>query len=246
MQSIHAIRLIFPPEALPADSRERYTRLSSREHSPMRPEASIRIETIKPRHARPLEQLQRDCFPTLGEGELMLEAHFLNHCRLFPEGNFAALTGDRVIGLGSGFLIDFDFDHAQHSFQEIIGGGFYSHHDPAGDWYYGGDISVHPDFRRRGVGSRLYAARKAIVQRLNRRGIVAGGLIPGYAAYKGGLSPNEYVSQVVAGAIYDSTLSFQLGRGFEARGLLENYIEDEASDNWATLIVWENPAYRAP
>lgn len=206
---------------------------------------SIRIETITPRFASALEQLQRDCFPTLGEDELMREAHFLNHCRLFPEGNFVALNEDRVIGLGSGFLLDFDFDQVQHRFQEIIDGGFYSNHDPDGLWYYGGDISVHPDFRRRGVGSRLYEARMGIVKRLNRRGIVAGGLIPGYGDYKGRLSPSEYVKRVVAGAIHDNTLSFQLGRGFNVRGLLEDYIDDSASDNWATLIVWENPSYQA-
>ena len=204
----------------------------------------VRIETIQPRYAAALEQLQRDCFPTVADAELMRAEHFLNHCRLFPEGNFVALVGERVIGLGSGFLIDFDFEHAQHRFQEIIADGFYSHHDPGGDWYYGGDISVHPDFRRRGVGSRLYAARKGIVKGLNRRGIVAGGLIPGYAEFKATLSPREYVGRVVAGDMYDSTLSFQLGRGFEVRGLLENYIDDEASDNWATLIVWRNPDYQ--
>ena len=212
----------------------------------MRTSESIRIETIEPRYARALEQLQRDCFPTLGEDELMRAAHFLNHCRLFPEGNFVALHESRVIGLGSGFLIDFDFDHAQHSFQEIIAGGFYSNHDPNGSWYYGADISVHPEFRRRGVGSQLYAARKDIVKRLNRRGIVAGGLIPGYADYKGRMSAREYVDEVVASRIYDSTLSFQLGQGFVVRDLLRDYIEDAASDNWATLIVWENPAYQAP
>ena len=193
---------------------------------------------------RRLEQLQRDCFPTLGEDELMREAHFLNHCRLFPEGNFVALAEKRVIGLGSGFLIDFDFEHAQHSFQEIIDGGFYSHHDADGDWYYGADISVHPDYRRRGVGSLLYRARMDIVRRLNRCGIVAGGLIPGYVQYKAEMSPSAYVDKVVAGDLYDSTLSFQLGRGFKVRGMLENYIEDEASDNWATLIVWDNPDYQ--
>jgi GNAT superfamily N-acetyltransferase len=206
---------------------------------------SIRIETIKPRHARPLEQLQRDCFPTLDDNELMREEHFLNHCRLFPQGNFVAICADRIIGLGSGFLIDFDFAHAQHSFQEIIAGGFYSNHDPEGDWYYGADISVHPDFRRRGAGSLLYEARKGLVMAKKRRGIVAGGLIPGYAAYKSRMTPGKYVERVVAGAIYDTTLSFQLGRGFEVRGLLEEYIEDAASNNWATLIVWENPSYQA-
>ena len=81
---------------------------------------------------------------------------------------------------------------------------------------------------------------------LNRRGIVAGGLIPGYAEFKARLSPKEYLDRVVAGQLYDSTLSFQLGRGFEVRGLLEDYIDDEASDNWATLIVWQNPDFQPP
>ena len=206
--------------------------------------AAIRIETIKPRHAPALELLQRDCFPTLGADELMRAEHFLNHCRLFPEGNFVALVGERVIGLGSGFLIDFDFEAPQHRFQEIIDGGFYSHHHPAGDWYYGGDISVHPAYRRRGAGSLLYEARKGIVMKMNRRGIVAGGLFPGFAAYKACMTARQYIDKVVAGELYDSTLSFQLKRGFEVRGMLENYIEDDASDNWATLIVWDNPSYQ--
>ncbi len=204
----------------------------------------FRVDTIRPRYAAALEQLQRDCFPTLSADELMREEHFLNHCRLFPGGNFVARHGERVIGLGSGFLIDFDFEHTQHSFQEIIDGGYYSAHDPQGDWYYGGDISVHPDFRGRGVGSLLYQARMGIVKRLNRRGIVAGGLIPGYAEHKALLSPQAYADKVVAGELYDSTLSFQLNRGFEVRGLLRDYIKDAASDNWATLIVWDNPDYQ--
>ena len=58
----------------------------------------IRIQTIQPRHAAALEQLQRDCFPTLAAGELMNAQHFLNHCRLFPEGNFVALADERVVG----------------------------------------------------------------------------------------------------------------------------------------------------
>jgi len=204
----------------------------------------IVIQTIRRAHAQDLEQLQRDCFPTLSEKELMLEDHFLNHCELFPQGNFVALIDGRVVGLGSGFLIDFDFDDAQHTFQDIIDEGYYSHHDDDGDWYYGGDISVHPDFRRRGIGSKLYEARKGIVETLNRKGIVAGGLIPDYADYKDTLTPREYVDKVVADELHDSTLTFQLRRGFKVKGLLKDYIEDEASDNWATLIVWENPDYK--
>ncbi|MGB0385660.1 MAG: GNAT family N-acetyltransferase [Ardenticatenaceae bacterium] len=208
--------------------------------------SEIKVVNIEPRYAKPLEQLQRDCFPTLGDEELMLEAHFLNHCRLFPEGNFVALDGARVVGLGSGFFIDFDFEHADHSFLEIIDGGYYSHHDPDGDYYYGADISVHPACRGRGIGRMLYNARKGVVKQYNRKGIVAGGLLPGYATYKEQMSVHDYVDQVIAGDLYDGTLTFQLRNGFVVRSLLKDYLEDSASDNWATLIVWENPDYHAP
>jgi hypothetical protein len=53
----------------------------------------------------------------------------------------------------------------------------------------------------------------------------------------------DYVAAVVAGELFDPTLSFQLKEGFTVRGLLPDYLEDSASDNWATLIVWENAEY---
>lgn len=205
----------------------------------------VEITTILPEHARPLAELQRICFPTLGPQELMGEDHFLKHCDIFPEGEFVALVDGQVVGLGSGFLVTFDFDHPGHTFNEIIAGGYYTNHDPDGDYYYGADISVHPDYRGRGIGRILYNARKRLVREMNLRGIVAGGVLPGYPAVRGELSIPEYVDKVVAGELFDPTLTMQLRNGFKVRGLLENYIDDSNSDNWATLIVWENEGYRA-
>ena len=203
---------------------------------------SLELTTLKPEHAAGLEQLQIDCFPTLAPSERMRAEHFLSHARLFPEGNFVVLDGERVVGLGSGFLTDFDFEHTDHTFWEWISEGFYTRHDPEGAWYYGGDISVHPDYRGHGLGRRLYDARKGLVRRLGRRGVVAGGMLPGYAEHKNRLSIHDYVKKVVAGELTDPTLSFQLRNNFTVRGLLENYLDDAASDGWATLIVWENTA----
>lgn len=200
--------------------------------------SQIRIVNIEEQHCAQLEALQRLCFPTLGESELMLEAHFRSHWQIFPEGDFVALDGERVVGLGSGFFIDFDFENPDHSFQEIIAEGYYSNHDPNGDWYYGGDISVHPEYRGQGIGRLLYEARKDLVRRYQRKGIVAGGLIPGFVDYKSRMTAQEYVDKVVAGELYDSTLSFQLKNGFEVYGVIENYLVDSASDNWSSLIVW--------
>ena len=205
--------------------------------------SELKLVALKPEHAEGLEQLQIACFPTLAPSERMRQEHFLSHAALFPEGNFVVLDGERVVGLGSGFLTDFDFS-AKHTFWETVSKGFYTRHDPNGMWYYGGDISVHPDYRGFGLGRKLYDARKEIVKRLKRRGIVAGGMLPGYAAHKSSLSVHDYVEKVITGELFDATLSFQLKNGFEVRGLLENYLDDEASDGWATLIVWKNPDYK--
>jgi GNAT superfamily N-acetyltransferase len=202
----------------------------------------IRITTISSAYFEPLEELQRTCYPTLGAPELMRVEHFASQYQIFAEGQFVALAGDQVVGQGSGFFLEFDLDHPQHTFKEICAGFYFTNHDPNGAWYYGADISVHPAFRQQGIGRKLYQARQGLVKRHGKRGIIAGGLIPGYAAHKHRLTVAEYVDQVVAGTLTDSTLTFQLRNGFQVRGLIENYLEDSASDNWSTLIVWETPS----
>ena len=206
--------------------------------------SDVTIVNIKPEFAAALTQLQRDCFPTLGDQELMTEKHFVKHCEIFPEGEFVALVNGRVVGLGSGFFVYFNFDHPGHTFNEIIAGGYYTNHEPNGDYYYGADISVHPDYRGFGIGRKLYEARKNLVIQTNRKGIVAGGVLPGYPKYRATHTIHEFVDEVVAGNLYDPTLSMQLRNGFVVRGMLENYIDDTNSDNWATLIYWENPDYQ--
>ena len=203
----------------------------------------ILVTTIAPAYFAQLEQLQRICYPTLGAHELMQVQHFTSQHAIFAEGQIVVLAGDQVIGQGSGFFVDFDFNHPQHTFSGICAGFYFTSHNPDGAYYYGADISVHPAYRGRGIGRLIYQARQDLVRRYNRQGIVAGGLIPGYAQYKSQLSVQAYVDQVVAGELTDPTLSFQLRNGFRVRGLLENYIEDSASDNWSTLIEWVNPDY---
>jgi GNAT superfamily N-acetyltransferase len=204
---------------------------------------TLTVTTIRPEHFAALEALQRACYPTLGAQELMRVEHYASQYAVFAEGQIVVLDGERVIGQGSGFFIDFDFDYPQHTFSEICDGFYFRNHADTGAYYYGADISVHPDYRGRGIGKLIYRARKEIVRRHHRRGIVAGGVLPGFVHYKHQMSVQEYVDQVVAGELFDPTLTFQLKEGFAVRGLLADYLEDSASDNWATLIVWENPDY---
>ena len=214
-----------------------------------------RVAPAEPRHARELEELQRVCFPYLSDAERMKERHFLRHLEVFPEGEFVAVTdrgpdggplgAERVVGLGSGFLTRFDLERPHHSFLEAIAGGTYDSHDPQGDWYYGADISVHPEYRGKGIGRLLYRARQDLGRRLGLRGIVAGGALPGYGEHRARLSVSDYVASVARGELRDPTLSFQLANGFEALGVIEGYMTDEVTGDAASFIVWRNPDLEA-
>jgi 4-aminobutyrate aminotransferase/(S)-3-amino-2-methylpropionate transaminase len=195
------------------------------------------VMQTRPEHADQLEQLQRACFPTLDDAQRFKAAHYRKHIELFPDGQFVALDGDTVVGATTTLRLPFDFHHIDHTFADIIQGGWLTPHDPNGDWLYGADVGVDPAYRGRGIAAALYAARQEAVWRLGLEGQVTAGMISGYGAVKAEMSAEEYLDAVVAGRIKDPTLSMQLGIGFEPRALLANYLNDPVSDNYSVLIA---------
>jgi GNAT superfamily N-acetyltransferase len=205
----------------------------------------IRYVGLEPKYADALEELERTSFPTADEEGLLKAESVLLQCERFPEGGFVVLDGDEVVGMAMGIFVDFDFAHPQHSLIDVVGHHGSEKHDEFGAWYYGTDIAVSPAYRGRGIGRKLYDLRKDLVRRRNRAGIVAGGVIPGFADHKHEMTAEEYVAKVVAGELTDPTLTFQLANGFEARGAIADYWGDPAVDDWASLIVWPNPDHDA-
>ena len=188
-------------------------------------------------HAEQLEALQRACFPTLADEERFKAAHYRKHVELFPDGQFVVLDGRAVVAATTTLRLHFDFDHVDHTFADVIQGGWLTSHESDGDWLYGADVSVDPAYRRRGLGLALYAARQEAVWRLGLTGQVTAGMIPGYGAVKDRISADDYYRGVVEGRIADPTLSMQLRVGFEPRALLANYLNDPVCDNYSVLLV---------
>jgi 4-aminobutyrate aminotransferase / (S)-3-amino-2-methylpropionate transaminase / 5-aminovalerate transaminase len=201
-----------------------------------RPDGLVVMHT-RPEHAEQLEDLQRICFPTLADAERFKAAHYRKHLELFPAGQFVVLDGDRVVGATTTLRLHFDFARIDHTFADIIQGGWLTSHQPDGEWLYGADVGVNPAYRGRGLATALYAARQETVWRLGLRGQVTAGMIPGYGAVKNRMSAEEYYRGVVEGRIKDKTLSMQLGLGFEPRALLAGYLNDPVCDNYSVLIT---------
>jgi GNAT superfamily N-acetyltransferase len=200
------------------------------------PDGLVVVQT-RLEHAPQLEELQRVCFPTLDDRERFKAAHYRQHVELFEDGQCVVLDGDRVVGATSTVRRHFDFQHVDHTFADIIQGGWLSSHQPTGDWLYGADVGVDPAYRGRGLGTALYAARQETVWRLGLKGQVTAGMIRDYGAVKDRISAAQYYAEVIEGRRKDSTLSMQLGVGFEPRALLANYLNDPASDNYGVLLV---------
>jgi GNAT superfamily N-acetyltransferase len=209
----------------------------------------VRVTPTRPAHFPALAGLQHLAFPDLAGDEAFTEAMYASHTAIFPGGQLAAVidTPDGEVCIGSTVTMrtnhDFE-DGAPGYYFDFIGRGYLTTHDPHGAWLYGIDMSVHPDYRGRGVGSMLYAARHNLVRRLNLRGELVAGLLPGYAAHRDSLSVDEYARRVVAGDLRDPTLSMQLKNGFTVRKLLHGYVHYPACDDVCTLLVRENAEYR--
>lgn len=197
--------------------------------------------TLRPEWAAEVAALEQASYPTADPVDLYDTESILVLAEDFSEGCFVGFDDGRVAAMGVGVRTTFDFDHPQHRVADIVERNDRSGDDPDGDWYYGTGIAVYPEYRRRGIGREMYELRKQVCVDLGLCGIVAGGVIPGYADHKHEMSADDYIDRVRAGELTDPTLTFQLDSGFEVICALENYMIDPAVDHYASLIVWRRP-----
>ncbi|MBZ5858819.1 GNAT family N-acetyltransferase [Flavihumibacter profundi] len=194
------------------------------------------VQSMQPEDAGQLEALQRIVFPTLADDELIRAEHYLRHLELFPEGQLVIKDGDKVVAMTTTMRSKFDFDHYHHTFKETIAGGWLTNHDPEGDWLYGLDIGVHPDYRGRGLARILYRARHEIARQLGLKGQITVGMMNGYGAVSDQMSGEQFYQELLAGKRTDPTVSAQMKIGFEPIALIPDYLNDPACGNYGVLI----------
>lgn len=160
---------------------------------------------------------------------------------VFPEGQMVAVdavTGD-VVGMAASLIVDWDDYDVGDSWRDFTDHGYFTNHDPAGRTLYGAEVMVDPGHRRRGVGSTLYAAREALVERLGLARIRAGARLSGYGRRASRISADAYVEKVIDGELDDPTLTFQLAHGFRVLAVVEDYLKrDPESLGWAAVVEW--------
>jgi predicted amidohydrolase/ribosomal protein S18 acetylase RimI-like enzyme len=161
----------------------------------------------------------------------------------FPDGQFVAVVDERVVGYCATFQVTEAIGLKPHTWVEITGNGYASRHNPQGDWLYGMEVCVDPEYRGYRIGQRLYNERKRLCETLGLKGIVFAGRLPTLRRrLKKGDSVEDYVQQVVEKKLRDPVLSFQLRNGFEVIGIIPHYLAaDRDSLGYAVHLAWHNP-----
>jgi GNAT superfamily N-acetyltransferase len=171
----------------------------------------------------------------------LTESNLREQIRKFPEGQFVALVDGAVVAFAVTMRTQYSPSSKPQSWRDAVGDENLKKHNPRGEWLYGVDFAVHPDFRRHGIGSAMYAARFALVRRLGLKGFYAGGMLQGYERYRATMSVREYGERVMRGEIKDPTVSMQMNRGFVPYAVIDYYDDFAPSGDSAMLIVWHNP-----
>ena len=166
---------------------------------------------------------------------------------IFPEGQIAIRVEGKIAGCALSIIVDYDKFPTTHTYRDITGEYTFSTHSKKGDVLYGIDVFIKPEFRGLRLGRRLYDYRKELCEKMNLRGIVFGGRIPGYHDYAGELTPVQYIQKVRSKEIHDPVFNFQLSNDFHPLKIIKGYLEgDKASEDYAVLLEWDNLYYEKP
>jgi predicted amidohydrolase/GNAT superfamily N-acetyltransferase len=194
-----------------------------------------------------ISEIQALCKKVYPEFPPYKKAQLKGHINHFPEGQFVAIYEGKIIGYCATLCIAGDNALKSHTWREITSNGYGSTHNPEGDYLYGMEVFVDPDYRGLRIGQRLYTARKQLCQQLNLKGIVFGGRLPNMKKRlpKVDHDPEKYMEAIQDKSLRDPVFNFQRRMGFEFRGLMPDYLpSDKDSMGYATLMVWENTAHQ--
>ncbi|MEW9668571.1 GNAT family N-acetyltransferase [Ammoniphilus sp. 3BR4] len=193
-----------------------------------------------------LIRIQQESFPPPFPSELWWNTEQLrNHVTLFPQGALCMEVDGEIAGSMTGLLVDFDPDYPDHAWEEITDNGYIRNHRPDGDTLYVVDISVRPSFRKLGLGKWLMFSMYDVVIHNGLERLLGGGRMPGYYKKAGEMTAEQYLDAVVKGDLKDPVITFLLRCGRTPVKVVTNYLEDEESCNFGTLMEWKNPFYRS-
>ena len=170
-------------------------------------------------------------------------AHIRGQINNYSEGVFVAIFDEKIVGYCATIRVEESAALKKHTWRQITGNGYGSTHRANGDWLYGYEVFVDPDYRRLRIGDRLYKERRNLCIHYRLKGIIIVGRLPYLTRRRKKVSSaEEYIEAVQNKKIRDPIFTFQIRQGFEFLKIVKNYDPtDTESLGYGALMVWHNP-----
>lgn len=183
-----------------------------------------------------MEYVQSRCYPTLHPSEILTQEHFANHVKVFPEGQLVIEKEGEIIASASTFRCNFP-EHDSTFLEETDNLWITNVQIPDGDWMYGIDMGVLPEYRGIGLSRELYQARHEICKQLGLKGQIIAGMTIGYGNFKDKMTIEEYCYALEIRKYNDPTITPQMKAGFRWIRPMYNYINDPQS-GYASILMY--------
>lgn len=194
------------------------------------------IRTASLKDAVQMEYVQSQCYPTLHESELLNRNHFINHIKVFSVGQIVVEKDGKIIASASTFRCNFP-KHDSTFLEETDNLWITKVHISDGDWMYGIDMGVLPEYRGLGISKEMYKARHEVCKTLGLKGQIIAGMTIGYGKVKDKMTIQEYCDALIKNEFTDPTITPQRNAGFRWIRPMYNYINDPEA-GFASILMY--------
>ena len=194
------------------------------------------IRNATPNDVIQMEYVLSQCYPTLHPSEILDRNHFANHIKVFPQGQLVIEEDGKIIASASTFRCNFP-EHDSTFLEETDNLWITNVQIPNGDWMYGIDMGVLPEYRGLGLSKELYKARHEVCRILGLKGQIIAGMTIGYGKLKDKITIEEYCYALEINKYTDPTITPQRKAGFRWIRPLYNYINDPEA-GYASILMY--------
>lgn len=166
--------------------------------------------------------------------------------RLYARAQILCFFDDELIGANLGRIVPFERYAAPHTQEDCIALENYVPETLIGEWVYGLDIFVHPQYQNLKIGKQLYQLLFQNVCEDNFKGVVGICRAVNYLSHQHEMDLATYALKVGTRELNDSVLSFHMRNGGEFVSVSPHFCEDDAaSGGMGVFLKFPNPDYRA-
>jgi ribosomal protein S18 acetylase RimI-like enzyme len=203
----------------------------------------LSIETYTDADYEGILELLTDCYAGIDD-QLPSRDDMQLLASQFPKGQLVARENGKVAGAILSLLVRYDDFKQAPVLCELYNPANFAKFGKNGDSLFALEILVKSTHKRKGIGKKLNKAITKVLKENGLRAFIGVSRLPGYGAVQHTMSADEYIQQVVQGAITDPSLSYNCSNNMlPVMAIAGYYPPDVASAGYGALVIQQNKLY---